>query len=198
MFKKNLVTLTLLGAITACQTTSNVQEIQSTACFFPDAPKTEAPQWVCGVTPEDMAISSTGFAKKNIAGLSVMNDMSTTDARSNLGRQFEVSVQSIIKTAVTSETNTADQESTENVKEYFEKITKNVSSTTLNNSRIITRRSSPKGGLYTLIGMDQATFDLNMNKIIQKASAKDAELWNKFNDKKTGEALTNVLSKLQK
>jgi hypothetical protein len=177
MFKKNLVTLTLLGAITACQTTSNVQEIQSTACFFPDAPKTEAPQWVCGVTPEDMAISSTGFAKKNIAGLSVMNDMSTTDSRSNLGRQFEVSVQSIIKTAVTSETNTADQESTENVKEYFEKITKNVSSTTLNNSRIITRRSSPKGGLYTLIGMDQATFDLNMNKIIQKASAKDAELW---------------------
>lgn len=198
MFKKSLATLTLLSAITGCQTTSSVQDLQSMDCFFPDAPETQAPQWVCGVTPEGVAISSTGFAKKNIAGLSVMNDMSTTDARSNLGRQFEVSVQSIIKTAVTSNTNTSDQEATENVKEYFEKITKNVSSTTLNNSRIMSRKSSPKGGLYTLVGMDQATFDLNMNKIIQKASAKDGELWKKFNDKKTSEALANVLSKLQK
>lgn len=198
MFKKSLVTLTLVSAITGCQTTSNVKDIQSMACFFPDAPENEAPQWVCGITPEGLAISSTGYAKKNVAGLSVMNDISTSDARVNLGRQFEVSVQSIIKTAVTSDTSTTDQETSENVKEYFEKVTKNVSSTTLSNSRIIARKASPKGAVYTLVGMDQAAFDLNYNKIIQKASEKENELWLKFNNKKTSEALANVLSKLQK
>ena len=116
-----------------------------------------------------------------------MNDISINDARVNLGRQFEVNVQSILKTASTSSTNTTTEGVSENVDEYFENVTKTISSTTLNNSRIITKRTSPAGGLYTLVGMDKATFDMNFSKVIQKAEAKDAELWSKFNDKKTAD-----------
>ena len=46
--------------------------------------------------------------------------------------------------------------------------------------------------------MDKATFDANFSKVVAKAEAKDAELWNKFNDKKTTEELGKVLSALKK
>tara|TARA_R110001583_G_scaffold18604_4_gene73855 strand:+ start:2681 stop:3280 length:600 start_codon:yes stop_codon:yes gene_type:complete len=197
MFKKTALAFSLLTVLSGCQNTSSVNDVQSLACFYPDAPSEEAPQWICGVTPTGLEISATGYAKKNIAGASIMNDISVNDARVNLGRQFEVNVQSILKTAATSSTNTSTEGLSENVNEYFENITKSISSTTLNNSRILTKRTSPAGGLYTLVGMDKATFDLNFAKVIQKAEAKDAELWAKFSDKKTTEELSNVLSKLK-
>ena len=197
MFKKTALAFSLLTVLTGCQNTSSVNDVQSLACFYPDAPKEEAPQWVCGVTPTGLEISATGYAKKNVAGASIMNDISINDARVNLGRQFEVNVQSILKTASTSTTNTTTEGVSENVDEYFENVTKSISSTTLNNSRILTKRTSPAGGLYTLVGMDKATFDLNFAKVIQKAEAKDAELWAKFSDKKTADELANVLSKLK-
>lgn len=197
MFKKTALAFSLLTVLSGCQNTSSVNDVQSLACFYPDAPSEEAPQWICGVTPTGLEISATGYAKKNIAGASIMNDISVNDARVNLGRQFEVNVQSILKTVATSSTNTSTEGVSENVNEYFENITKSISSTTLNNSRILTKRTSPAGGLYTLVGMDKATFDLNFAKVIQKAEAKDAELWAKFSDKKTAEELANVLSKLK-
>ncbi|WP_354624107.1 LPP20 family lipoprotein [Psychromonas sp. MME2] len=198
MFKKNIALLSLVGLLSACQSTSNVEDLQSMACFYPDAPKEEAPKWVCGITPQGLEISATGFAKKNVAGTSIMSDISVNDARVNLARQFEVNVQSIIKTATTSNTDSSNEAINENVNEYFEKVTKSISSTVLNNSRIITKRTSPAGGLYTLVGMDKTTFDMNFEKVIKKAEAKDAELWNKFNDKKTSEALEKIVAKLSK
>lgn len=198
MYKKSLIALTLVGSLTACQTTSTVQDINSTACFFPDATEQEAPQWVCGITPEGLELSATGYAKKNVAGLSVMNDISRNDARVNLGQQFEVNVKSLVKTLVVATTDSENEAVSENVKEYFEKVTKSISSTVLTNSRVITTTMSPAGGLYTLVGMDKSTFDANFSKVVKKAEAKDAELWNKFNDKKTTEELAKIVSVLEK
>jgi uncharacterized lipoprotein YajG len=195
MFKKSLVTLTLLSAITGCQTTSNVQDVQSMACFFPDALEVQAPQWVCGVPPVGLAMSYTGYAEKNFAGLSVMNSISAMDARKGLAEQFESKVQSLVEKAVTSNSGAVDQETTANVKKYFKEIARNVSSSTLNNSRIMTRKMSPGGGLYTLVGMDTASYEFNMNKIKEKA-AEDNGLRKEFKDKKTLEALANVASKM--
>lgn len=197
MFKKTALTFSLLTVLTGCQSTSSVDDLQSLACFYPDAPSEEAPKWVCGVTPSGLAISAAGYAKKNIAGISVMNDISANDARVNIGRQFETNVQSIIKTATTSSTDTKTEGVSEEVTEYFENVTKSISSTTLNNSKIITKRTSPVGGLYTLVGMEQADFDRTFNKVLAKAEAKDAELWGKFSNKKTAEELAKVLSTLK-
>jgi hypothetical protein len=220
MFKKTLIAISLLTVLGGCQSTpaEPKNEIDEMVCYYPDAPQKIAPKWVCGITPSSLEISATGYAKKNVAGLSVMNDIALTDARVNLGTQFQVSVQSIVKTALTSETKTTSaqgsagtedksleektsvgaeqQQVNENVTEYFEKITKNISSTVLTNSRVIVKKSSPSGGLYTLVGMDKVTYDANFNKIVQKASSKDAELWGKFNDKKTSDQLEKVLSRL--
>lgn len=220
MFKKTLLSVSLIAVLVGCQSTppEPKNEIDEMACYFPDAPKEVAPKWVCGITPSTLEISATGYAKKNVAGLSVMNDIALTDARVNLGTQFQVSVQSIVKTALTSEVKTskaegsagtegateedktlvaADQQQVnENVTEYFEKITKNISSTVLTNSRVLVKKVSPGGGLYTLVGMDKAAYDANFDKIVKKAANKDAELWGKYNDKKTSEQLQKVLARL--
>lgn len=200
MYKKCLIAFMLAGSLAACQTTSDVQSLKSAVCFFPDAPGKKAPKWVCGITPDGVEISATGYAQKNIAGLSVMNNIATNNARINLGRQFEVNVKSLVKSAVVAKAD-SDSESgkvSENVNEYFEKVTKSISTTTLSNSRILSTAASPAGGLYTLVGMDKATFDTNFSKVVEKAEAKNTELWNKFNDKKTTEELTKVLSALGK
>lgn len=223
MFKKTLLAASLITVLAGCQSTANTapeakNEIDEMACYFPDAPTEIAPKWVCGITPSSLEISSTGYAKKSAAGLNVMNDIALTDARVNLGTQFQVSVQSIVKTALTSEMkistaqgsagsedksadiNTAvaadQQQINEDINEYFEKITKNISSTVLNNSRVRVKKVSPVGGLYTLVGMDKATYDDNVNMIVKKAASKDAELWRKFNDKKTSEQLEKVIANL--
>lgn len=220
MFKKTLLTASLITVLSGCQTTPSEPKnvIDEMACYFPDAPSAIAPKWVCGITPKHLEISATGYAKKSAAGLSVMNDISLADARVNLGAQFKVSVQSIVKTALTSEVKTssatgsagtadtkslettsvaADQQQVnENVNEYFEKVAKNISSTVLTNARVQIRKTSPAGGLYTLVGMDKETYEANFNKVVQKASNKDAELWGKFNDKKTAEQLDKVIARL--
>jgi len=222
MFKQTLLATSLITVLAGCQSTAPIaepkNEINEMACYYPDAPAEIAPKWICGITPSHLAISSTGYAKKNVAGLSVMNDIALTDARVNLGTQFKVSVQSIVKTALVSEVKTSNatgsagtedrnteettsvaadqQQVNENVTEYFEKITKNISSTELVNSRILVKKVSPTGALYTLVGMDQATYDMNFNKVVQKAAKKDAELWGKFNDKKTAEQLDKVIARL--
>ena len=220
MFKKTLIVVSLLTVLAGCQSipTEPKNEIDELACYYPDAPQQIAPKWVCGRTPNSLEISATGYAKKNVAGLSVMNDIALTDARVNLGTQFQISVQSIVKIALTAETKTTSAEGSagtksnnsdqktlvgaeqqqinEKVTEYFEKITKNISSTVLTNSREIVRKRSPAGNLYVLVGMDKATYDANFEKIVKKVSNKDSDMWSKFNDKKTSDQLDKVLSRL--
>lgn len=198
MFKKTLVTMSLIGALAGCQTTDTQESVQALQCFYPDAPKEEAPQWICGVAPAGVEISATGYTKKNVAGMTAMRPMSLNDARVNLSRMFETSVDSLIKTAMESNVETTEtaegKAANANVTEYFASVTKSLSSVTLNNSRVLMTHTSPAGGLYTLVAMDKATFDLNYNKVLEKAANKDAELWNKFNDKKTAEALDKIIA----
>ena len=218
MFKRTLITASLVTVLAGCQSTEPKNEMDDMACYYPDAPTKIAPKWVCGITPSHLEIIGTGYAKKSIAGLSVMNDISLTDARVNLSSQFEVSVQSLVKTALTSDVKTSSATGLANstdysptgdvsvaaeqlqvnqdVTEYFEKVSKNISSNALSNARIIVKKTSPAGGLYTLVGMDKATYDANLNKIAQKAAGKDADLWGKFNDKKTADQLQKVIAGL--
>jgi len=205
MLKKSLATLTFVAVLSGCQSTS-VDDLQSMDCYYPDAPainspEIEAPQWVCGlVTPKGLAVSSVGYAKKSLGGLSIMNNISATNARAELARIFKTTAQSQISNALTANvTNSSvESESTETATQITESIEKNISSFVLTNSRIFARKKSPSGGLFTLVGMDQATYDDNLKKLVNQTTASDPELWNKFNDTKTNESLSDTLSKLLK
>ncbi|KAA8677169.1 LPP20 family lipoprotein [Vibrio gigantis] len=202
--KKLIIATSLITALVGCQSNNDtLEQAQNFAsCTFPDAPTVEAPGWICDVVPTDVAIGATGYAKKSAAGMSVMRKIAMSDARVNLASAFESDVSNLFQSATDGATSTSAGEGvtlvTENVQEAFEDITKSVVSKRLTNSRVLVSQTSPAGGLYVLVGMDQAAYDANMNKIIDEVGGEDSTLWNQFNDEKAAADLAAVFDSLKK
>ncbi|RTR36917.1 hypothetical protein EKG38_21700 [Shewanella canadensis] len=196
--KKILITTCFIGMLAGCQSNDTVQNVQQLDCFYPDAVTVSAPRWICDVMPEGIEMGAVGYSKKSVAGLNIMRDIATNDARARLAQQFESNVNTLFKQATQANIVSTTEEVSEEVTEYFETVTKNVTSRTLSNSRVIVTQRSPGGGLYTLVGMDKATYDANLAAVVTAAGQKDPQLWNKFNNKKAAEDLEAVLSSLQK
>ncbi len=203
--KKLFIAASLVAALAGCQSnnTATTEQAQNFAqCTFPDAPTVEAPGWICDVLPTDLAAGATGYAKKSAAGMSVMRKVATNDARVNLAAQFQTDVNNMYQQASESAINTSSVDGiavvTEDVKETFENITKNVVTRSLTNSRVIVSQASPSGGLYVLVGMDQATFDANMNKVIDEVTGEDSALWDQFNNEQAAADLAEAFEALKK
>lgn len=197
MMKKNLLMSVMALALAGCNSTQTVEQAQQFAqCTFPDAPTTEAPAWICDVMPTDLEAGAMGYAKKSIAGMSVMRKVAINEARVQLAAQFQTDVNNMFKQAVQSSVNTSNEGAVENVVETFENVTKNVVTRSLSNSKLIVSQVSPTGGLYVLVGMDKATYQANIDQVVDAAS-KDSKLWNQFNSEKAAEDLTNALNSLK-
>lgn len=198
MIIKSALVLIVSAIISGCSATSTVQETQyASQCVYPDAPEIEAPYWVCDVMPSDLAAGAVGYAKKSAAGHSIMRKVAINDARVQLASQFQTEISNMYKQAIQSstQTNTIDG-AIENVIETFENATKTVVSRSLANSKILASQVSPSGGLYVLVGMDEKTFQANIDKVIDSAN-KDSTLWNKFNNEKAANELSNILNSLK-
>ncbi|MCA2017280.1 LPP20 family lipoprotein [Vibrio tritonius] len=199
---KKLIALSVITlALAGCKTvnTGTIEEAQNFAqCTFPDSPTVEAPSWICDVMPKDLAIGATGYAKKSVAGMSVMRKIAINDARVNLAAEFQTDVNNMFKQAIESTTKTTTATGAdENVVESFESATKNIVTRSLTNSRLIVSQASPAGGLYVLVGMDQNAYDANVNKVVDAANS-DSKLWKQFNDDKAAKDLQNALTSLKK
>ncbi|KQH83630.1 hypothetical protein AMR76_21715 [Vibrio furnissii] len=195
--KKTLLMSVMALSLAACNSTQTVEQAQQFAqCTFPDAPTTEAPAWICDVMPTDLEAGAMGYAKKSAAGMGVMRKVAINEARVQLAAQFQTDVNNLFKQAVQSSVNTTNDAAVENVVETFENVTKNVVTRSLSNSKLIVSQVSPTGGLYVLVGMDKATFQANVDQVVDAAS-KDAKLWNQFNNEKAAEDLTNALNSLK-
>lgn len=184
--------------LSACSATQTVEQTQQFAdCTFPDAPSVDAPAWVCDVMPSDLAAGGMGYAKKSAAGMGVMRNIAINNARVQLASQFQTDVNNMFKQAIQGSVNTTTSEgSTEEVLETFENVTKNVVTRSLSNSKIIVSQASPTGGFYVLVGMDKETYQANINKVVDSVN-QDANLWNKFNNKKAAEDLSKALDSLK-
>ncbi|CAK4074720.1 LPP20 family lipoprotein [Vibrio sp. 16] len=203
--KKTLISVSLVTLLAGCQSTNtiSVEQAQNFApCTFPDAPTVAAPGWICDVLPTGLAAGATGYSKKSPAGLNVMRKVAVNDARVNLASQFQTDVnnlfQQAIESSVTTSETLAGTEITEDVQETFENITKSVVTRSLTNSRVIVSQASPTGGVYVLVGMDQATFDANMNTVIDQVSGKDSALWDQFNNEQAAADLAEAFEALKK
>ncbi|NAZ44804.1 hypothetical protein GL178_00810 [Vibrio toranzoniae] len=202
--KKLIITTSLVAALVGCQSNNNtLEQAQNFAsCTFPDAPTVEAPGWICDVVPMDVAIGATGYAKKSAAGMSVMRKIAVNDARVNLAAEFEIDVSNLFQSATDGSVSTSAGEGvtlvTENVQEAFENITKSVVNKRLTNSRVLVSQASPTGGLYVLVGMDQAAYDANMNKVIDEVTGEDSALWDQFNNEKAAADLAAAFEALKK
>lgn len=194
---KKTMLLTGLGALllAGCASSNKVQDISQ--CHYPDSPSSKAPTWVCDVKPEDLAISATGYAKKNAAGHSIMRTIASNDARANLAQAFEIDVNDSFKQLIksTDATDTTQGEYQSAV-QTFERMTKTMVSRNLTNSRVYVTQTSPTGGLYVLVGMDENTYQQNKNKILKESLASDSALWKTFNNQQAEKELQSALSDL--
>lgn len=197
--KKLLIATTVMVTLAGCSSTQTVKETQTFAtCTFPDTPAIEAPAWVCDVMPKDLAAGATGYAKKSAAGMSIMRTVAVNNARVALASQFQVDINNMFKQAIEASTETTTALGVnENVQETFESITKNVVTRTLTNSRLLVSQTSPSGGLYVLVGMDQAAYDMNVNKIVDEVTNEDSALWDQFNNEKAADDLAKALESLK-
>jgi hypothetical protein len=202
--KKLFIATSLVAVLAGCQSNNaTVKEAQNFApCTFPDAPTVSAPGWICDVIPSDIAAAAKGYSKKSAAGMGVMRKIAVNDARVNLAAEFETDVNNLFQAATEGVTSTSAAEGvtllTEDVQETFENITKTVVNKTLTNSRIIVSQASPAGGLYVLVGMDQAAYDANMNKVIDEVGGEDSALWDQFNNEKAAADLAAAFDALKK
>lgn len=196
--KKTLFAIGLIMTLSACQTTTTVQDVQNFApCTFPDSPSDEAPAWVCDVMPTDLAAGATGYAKKSAAGMSLMKKVAVNNARVALASQFQTDVNNMFKQAIEGQIATDTLAgSSESVLETFEDVTKNVVTRSLSNSKVIVSQVSPAGGLYVLVGMDQQTFDTNVDKVVAVAG-EEAKLWDQFNNENAAKELSQALESLK-
>lgn len=197
--KKLLVLGAVAAALVGCKSDNTVEGVQSfTQCTYPDAPTVEAPSWICDVMPKDLAIGARGYSKKSAAGQNVMRRIALNDARVGLATEFETNVSNMFQQAMLGTTLTKPGEaSSEDVVEAFQDVTKSVTTRTLTNSRVIVSQVSPTGGLYVLVGMDQPTYEANVDKVIDAANSKDSALRKQFANKKAEEALEKVLVKMK-
>ncbi|EPN8462141.1 hypothetical protein ATY37_13835 [Vibrio cidicii] len=197
MLKKGLIFAAVAFALSGCNSTQTIEDTQQFAqCTFPDAPKEEAPAWICDVMPKDLAAGAMGYAKKSSAGMNVMRTAAINQARVQLAAQFQTDVNNMFKQAVQSSVATNETGAIESVMETFESVTKNVVTRRLSNSKLIVSQVSPSGGLYVLVGMDQATFQANLEQVVD-AATQESKLWEKFNSEKAAEDLTNALNSLK-
>ncbi len=162
-------------------------------CVFPDAPNQAAPDWVCDVPVEGIELSAVGYSQKSSVGNSFMKQMATTDARVQLAAIFKTRIQNMIK-QYAEVTGAADSETVDRVNTS---VTKAITSETLIGSRIYKTRTSPKGGIYVLIGLDSAHVQQVAEDSIKTSMNNEKALWQQFKAQKAQDELAAEISKIK-
>ncbi|WP_065545950.1 LPP20 family lipoprotein [Vibrio scophthalmi] len=195
---KTLVAASLTLLLSACSNIQTVEQSQDfAACTFPDSPSENAPGWVCDITPTDLAISATGYAKKSAAGMGIMKKVALANAQVILAAQLKAQVSNKFSQLMDSSvTSGVEDAALESVHEKIEDITENVVSQSLSGARIQMSMVSPKGGLYLLIGMDQATYNANISKAVDELN-NDSKLWDTFNSEQAAKELQQALESMK-
>ncbi|MDH5484947.1 MAG: LPP20 family lipoprotein [Gammaproteobacteria bacterium] len=180
----------LLTAVTALALTGCGDTKPDAAnCVFPDAPGSAAPAWICDQPVEGVEVSAIGTAEKSGAGHDFMKQMAATSARVQLAQRMQVEVRNMIKQYVEA-TGAADAETVDKV---MTSVTKQITRETLVGSRIIHTRTSPKGSLYVLMGMDSASIKSASEQALKTSMKNENALWQQFKAKKGQDELASEI-----
>ena len=172
----------------------NVKEEAMVAdCVFPDSPTTPAPNWICDGPIEGAKVTAVGSAVKSGAGHSFMKQMAATDARVQLAQRMKVQVKNMIKQYVET-TGAADSETVDKV---MTSVTKQITNETLVGTKIFMSRSSPKGSLYVVLGMNKDSVAQATQKALKTSMKNERALWQQFKAQKGQDELAAEISKME-
>lgn len=162
-------------------------------CVFPNSNQA-APGWICDAPVEGMAVTAVGSAAKSDAGLDFMKQMASTAARVQLAQQMQVQVENMIKQYA----ETTGAGSRETVDRVNTSVTKQITSQTLQGTRIVRSLQGPDGTLYVLVGADPATTELIARNAIRTSMSNDQAAWQQFKAQKGQEELATDIARLSK
>lgn len=188
--KKSFLALGLIGLVGLLQGCGGTPKQE---CYFPDAPKQEAPLWVCGAPVDGVNISAVGYTQKSGAGIGFMRQMAATDARVQLAQMVRVQVQNRIRQYAET-TGTADAETVDQV---ASNVTQQITNESLSGSRIYRVQQSPKGGLFVLVGIDEKNAEAITKAAVKTSMNNEKALWQKFNAKKAFDEMATDIAKQQ-
>lgn len=112
-------------------------------CLFPKSRK-RAPNWICNVPVDGLAVTAVGSSAKSDAGISFMQQMAAADARAHLAQNLHGPVQNKIKG---SNANKAPDERDSTL------ITR-ITNDSLRDTKIVRSIYGPDGTLYVLVGLN--------------------------------------------
>lgn len=183
----SLAAVVTAGTLTACGGAKVV------ACTFPNSPSIEAPGWICDEPVAGVEVSAVGSAEKSAAGTSFMKTQAATTARVQLAQNVQVEVSNMVKNYV----ETTGIGNGQTVDKVSTSVTKQITSQTLNGSRIYKSRTGPSGTIYVLVGMNSAAVSKTAKTAITSSMGKDKALWQQFRSKKAQDELADEISKMK-
>jgi hypothetical protein len=120
--------------------TQTVKVNKPKKCLFPKSKK-RAPDWVCNINEDDLAVTAVGSFGKSRAGIEFMVQMAAADARVQLANKLRLSVQQKIAGSDGAPVNDSD-------------LISQITSEQLQGTKVLKSVYGPRGKLYVLIGFD--------------------------------------------
>ncbi len=189
-----LTNSTILGAmlfLVACGGgAANVAQEDIRECNFPDDGRTEAPIWVCSERLDNLKLSAVGNYESTNAGLTFQKQQAMAAARVQIAQVMEVNVTNMVKNFA----ETTGFGDTETVDRVASNTTKQVTSQTLQGSKLYRQAKNPETGtLFVLVGMGDAELDAALNDIINRSFSSDGNAqadWQRLQADKSFDELT--------
>jgi hypothetical protein len=110
-------------------------------CLFPKSKK-RAPDWVCNINEDNLAVTAVGSFARSRAGTAFMEQMAATDARVQLANKLRLGVQQKIAESEGAPVNDSD-------------LIGQITSVQLQGTKILKSVYGPRGKLYVLMGFDE-------------------------------------------
>jgi len=135
----------LIGAYAFGDSTGTSTQIANVSkpkkCLFPKSKK-RAPDWVCNINEDNLAVTAVGSFAKSRAGIAFMEQMAAADARVQLANKLRGSVQQKIA-------------GSEGVPVNDNDLISQITSEQLQGTKVLKSVYGPRGKLYVLMGFDE-------------------------------------------
>jgi hypothetical protein len=178
--------------LSACASTD--KKISYDSCTYPDAPATNAPSWICDQPAEGVVMQAVGYSAKLASGPGMMKDVAEAEARNRLAASFSSDVKARLSRVTDEQLTNQQALSTDTI----QRIQKSVTAMELVFSRTYRTQISPTGGLYVLVGINDAAYKENLDKLLsQTVDQENPELYRKFLLQEADAALDDVAEKIK-
>lgn len=167
----------LASTLSGCAAHKGQTQISYDPCNFPDAPEKEAPGWVCEQPVEDVWIQAVGYSPKKAAGPGFMKDIAAQEARNRLAQNFAQQIASEYARYTTDKTSNGENVNTDSIQQtMLSELAMNVVY-----SRIYRSQTSPSGGMYVLVGLNEKGYQENIERLFNNPiDPENPELFQKF------------------